>query len=97
MPRFVSINYPDGFCLFLGLQAKSLFISFAVVSPRGVGVKHWPCNPRVSGSIPGGGNLKKLFIWMKIHGVNSHKNHKAFVQMAKQLEQRSGKISSTPK
>ena len=45
------------------------------VSPRGVGVdvdhgvEHWPCNPRVSGSIPGVGNLKKLFIWMKIHGL----------------------------
>ena len=27
------------------------------------------CNPKVKGSIPGAGNLKKLLIWMKIHGV----------------------------
>jgi hypothetical protein len=28
--------------------------------------EHWTCNPRVSGSIPIAGNLKKLLIWMKI-------------------------------
>ena len=39
------------------------------VRPRGVGVEHWPCNPRVSGAIHGAGNLKRLFIWMKIHGL----------------------------
>ena len=27
--------------------------------PYGIGVELWPCDPRVSGSIPGGGNLKK--------------------------------------
>ena len=37
-------------------------------SARGVG-EHWTCNLRVSGSIPGAGNLKKLFNWMKIHGL----------------------------
>ena len=26
-------------------------------------------NQRVSGSSPGDGNLEKLFIWMKIHGL----------------------------
>ena len=31
------------------------------------GIERWPCNPRISGSIPGSGNLKKLFILMKIH------------------------------
>ena len=31
------------------------------------GIECWPCNPRVSGSISGTGNLKKLLIWMKIH------------------------------
>ena len=40
--------------------------------PRSVGVEHWPCNPRVSGSLPGAGNLKKLFIWMKIHGLTQN-------------------------
>ena len=39
------------------------------MSPCCVGVEHWPCNPRVSGLIPGAGNLKKLFIWIKIHGL----------------------------
>ena len=37
--------------------------------PHGVGGERWTCNPRVSGSIPGAGNLKKLLIWMKIHGL----------------------------
>ena len=37
--------------------------------PLGVGVERWPCNPRYSASIPGDGNLKKLLIWMKIHGL----------------------------
>ena len=37
--------------------------------PYGVEVERWLCNPRVSGSIPGAGNLEKLFIWMKIHGL----------------------------
>ena len=31
------------------------------------GVEFWPCYSRVSGLIPCAGNLKKLFIWMKIH------------------------------
>ena len=30
-------------------------------------IEHWLCNPRISGLIPGSGNLKKLFIVMKIH------------------------------
>ena len=30
------------------------------VSPHGVGVEHWPCNPRVNGSIPATSNLKNL-------------------------------------
>ena len=34
---------------------------------HGVEVERWLCNPRVSGSIPG--DLEKLFIWMKIHGL----------------------------
>ena len=37
--------------------------------PYGVKVERWLCNPRVSGSIPGAGNLEKLFIWMKSHGL----------------------------
>ena len=37
-----------------------------VRSSRGVEGEHWTCNPRVSGSIPIAGNLKKLLIWMKI-------------------------------
>ena len=30
--------------------------------PYGVEVEDWLCNPRVNGSIPGSGNLKKLLI-----------------------------------
>ena len=37
--------------------------------PMEEGIEHWPCNPRISGSIPGSGNLKNLFIVMKIHGL----------------------------
>ena len=37
--------------------------------PYGVEVERWLCNPRFNGSIPGAGNLEKLFIWMKIHGL----------------------------
>ena len=33
---------------------------FSNMSPCGVGIEYWPCNPRVSGSIPGSSNLKKL-------------------------------------
>ena len=54
--------------------------------PRSVGVERWPFNPRVSGSIPG--NLKKLFFWMKIHGLTQ--THIAFVQVAKQLDRTLG-------
>ena len=49
------------------LKVVMYVVKYFEVSPCGVGVEHWPCNPRVSGSIPGYGNLKKLFIWMKIH------------------------------
>ena len=42
------------------------------VSPCGVEVEHWFCNPRVSGSVSGANNLKKLFIWMKIHGLTQN-------------------------
>ena len=48
-------SYSDVLWLHLGYRISTL--------------EHWPCNPRVSGSIPGAGNLKKLFIWMKIHGL----------------------------
>ena len=34
----------------------------------------WTCNPKVSGSIPGASNLKKLLIWMKIHGFPQNHN-----------------------
>ena len=37
--------------------------------PCGIGGERWTCDPRVSGSSPGTGNLKKLSIWMKIHGL----------------------------
>ena len=40
------------------------------------------------GLIPGAGNLGKLFIWMKIHGLMN--THKAFGQMAKWLDWTSG-------
>ena len=36
--------------------------------PCGVGVELWPSNPRVSGSIHGASNLKKLFI----HGLTQN-------------------------
>ena len=43
-----------------------------LVTVNGVEVERWLCNPRVSGSIPGTGNLEKLFIWMKIHGLTQN-------------------------
>ena len=49
--------------------------------PHGVEVERQLCNPRVSGSTPGAGNLEKLFIWMKITKTNSNKvivNGKAY-------------------
>ena len=39
-------------------------------SPMADGIQLWPCNPRVSGSIPGAGKLKKLLLRMKIHGLS---------------------------
>ena len=45
-------------------------------SARGVG-EHWTCNLRVSGSIPGASNLKKLFNWIKI----SETPHKIITEM----------------
>ena len=61
------------------MQLKAFLFSFFStrqeinrLSPRGIGVEHWPCNPRVSGSISGTGNLKKLFIRMKIHGLTQN-------------------------
>ena len=42
--------------------------------PHGVEVERWLCIPRVSCSNPGTGNLEKLFIWMKIHGLAQKKN-----------------------
>ena len=33
------------------------------------GIKRWSCNPRVSVTIPGAGNLKKLLILLKIDGL----------------------------
>ena len=38
------------------------------------------CNPRLSGSSPGAGNLKKLFIWMKFHGLPKNHNKDAWVR-----------------
>ena len=46
---------------------------------RGWG-ERWTCNPRVSGSILGAGNLKKLLIWMKIHGLQQNHNKDARVR-----------------
>ena len=39
-----------------------------------IGGESWTCDPRVSGSSPGAGNLKKLLIWMKIHGLPQNHN-----------------------
>jgi hypothetical protein len=44
----------------LSLSQKSIKIPGTLVSPPWI--EHWPCIPRVSGSIPGPGNLKKLSI-----------------------------------
>ena len=52
------------------------------------GIDRWPCIPRVSGLIPGASNLKKLFTWMKVHGLTQIS--KDFVQMAELLEQTLG-------
>ena len=43
----------------------------------------WTCNPRVSGSIPGNSNLKRLFNWMKIHGLQ--KNHNKDMRVLKKI------------
>ena len=52
------------------LISEGTFLSLSTKwVPHDVEVERWLCNPRVSGSIPGAGNLKKLFIWMKIHGL----------------------------
>ena len=48
------------------------------------GIEGWPCNSRVSGFIPDAGKLKKLFIWMIIHGLTQ--NLKLY---SEQLEQTS--------
>ena len=37
-------------------------IRVVTVAPRVVGLERKPCDPRVSGSIPDAGNLKKLLI-----------------------------------
>ena len=58
------------------------------VSPRGVGVEHWPCHPSVSGSIPSAGNLMSCLPGSKF--MDSQKKHKALVQMVKRLERTSG-------
>ena len=47
--------------------------------PHGVEVECWLCNPRVSGTIPGTGNLEKLCIWMKIHGLTRKQTVTEFV------------------
>ena len=52
--------------------------------PCGVGGECWTCDPR---SIPGANNLKKLLIWMKIHGLTH--SHKDFVQIAQRLDRMS--------
>ena len=46
--------------------------------PHGVEVERWLCNPRVSGSIPGAGNLEKLFIWM--HGLTQKTNSNRVIE-----------------
>ena len=51
--------------------------------PHGVGGERWTCNPRVSGSIPGNSNLKRLFNWMKIHGLQ--KNHNKDMRVLKKI------------
>ena len=45
---------------FQGKNVRDKMKELALVSPRGVGVECCPCNPRVSGLIPGAGNLKKV-------------------------------------
>ena len=47
---------------------------------RGLGGECWTCNPRVSGSIPGASNLKKLLIWMKIHRLPQNHNKDKWVR-----------------
>ena len=40
----------------------------------------WTCNPRAIASIPSAGNLKKLLIWMKIHGLPQNHNKDTWVR-----------------
>ena len=45
------------------------------------GIVNWlTCNPRISSSIPGARNLKKLLNWMKIHGHTQIHNKDAWVR-----------------
>ena len=46
-------------------------------SPSWCRGERWTCNPRVSGWISGAGNMKKLLIWMKIHGLPQNHNKDA--------------------
>ena len=47
---------------------------------HGVEVECWLCNPRVSGLNLDAGNLEKLFIWMKIHGLTQKQNSNRVVE-----------------
>ena len=60
--------------------------------PHGVEVEHWLCNPRLSGSILGAGNLEKLFIWMIFHGVTQ----KQTVTESQSLSANSNDIPGAP-
>ena len=50
--------------------------------------EQWTCNPRVSGSIPAPATWKSCLSGWKF--MDSHKTHKAFIQVAKRLEGMSG-------
>ena len=53
---------------------RTIYYEFIQGVPYGVGGERWTCNPRVSGSIPGPCNLKKLLIWKKIHSLPQNHN-----------------------
>ena len=72
-PNFLlSALWTKAYKIFTIIKFHESPLKFFLVSPRGVGVEHRPCNPRVSGLIPGPGNMKKLFIWMKINGLTQN-------------------------
>ena len=76
LSRNFIIDFCENFHVSQQNERKGLRIkSFDSGSPE-----RWLCNPRVSGWISGAGNLEKLFIWMKIHGLTQKTNSNRVIE-----------------